>query len=74
MAYRIIWFISPPYVARAAEMASSKGGLIANRGGLIPDLVGYPHLVSQHYPPIRRVSSATIQQVTHFSGIITHIY
>jgi hypothetical protein len=27
--YRIIWFISPPYVARARQMPSLRGGRIA---------------------------------------------
>ena len=27
--YRIIWLISPPYVARARQMTLSRGGLIA---------------------------------------------
>jgi hypothetical protein len=27
--YRINWFISPPYVARARQMTLSRGGLIA---------------------------------------------
>jgi hypothetical protein len=33
IGYRIYWFISPPYVARARQIPSLKGGLIA-KGGL----------------------------------------
>ena len=57
MAYRIIWFISPPYVARAAEMASSKGGLIANKGGIY---IVYPIILTWLVSTIHQ-SDASVQ-------------
>jgi hypothetical protein len=38
--YRIIWHISPPYVARAAELRAFLGGLIS-KGGLYTSCMGH---------------------------------
>ena len=39
MQYRINWFISPPYVARARQMPSLRGGAYS-KGGLINQISG----------------------------------
>ena len=37
-SYRIYWHIRPPYVARARQMPSLRGGLIAKEFTMVDDL------------------------------------
>jgi hypothetical protein len=55
--YRINWHIRPPYVARARQIPSLRGGLIA-KGVLYARFMGQRLVIT--YPPIRRVDSSYI--------------